>query len=280
MQIGQHSHPELSPVDYWKTLVERVKNNIITLRFGQKTRPVNNSAVFYRTVTEKSNSKSIIPVSEQVRSYRYYITLPDFVDVNSRTPLLDYAMNILASEAWKNILDESMNELVSGTNVIYADEASSRILLAGDKKLTKADIRRAVNLLQGENIQPFEDGSYVCLIHPDKLLEIFTAQELEILGKTKVSGTEEGSVLQYAGTKFYMTTALPIVQNGTIFPKDVYFTLVFGKNAYGVVDIDHTTLKIDYLGMNEEGKADIIYCEAHFAVKRLDEKAIVRIESN
>jgi len=77
--------------------------------------------------------------------------------------------------------------------------------------------------------------------------------------------------------KFYITTALPIYDNGG---QPVYTTLVLGANAYGIVDVDTTTMQMTYTNLDKLGRVKTIGWKAYFAVKRLYEPAIVRIESN
>jgi N4-gp56 family major capsid protein len=94
----------------------------------------------------------------------------------------------------------------------------------------------------------------------------------------KRDALEKGYVGEFSGVKFISTTAVPVVRNAT--NKDVYLTLVLGDNAYGVVDIDGNTLQTVYTNMDKLGRVKTVGWRAFYAVKRLYEPAIVRIESN
>jgi N4-gp56 family major capsid protein len=84
----------------------------------------------------------------------------------------------------------------------------------------------------------------------------------------------QGYIGELAGVRFIETTAMPII-NG-----NVYQTLVVGSNAYGVVDLDGNTLQTIYSNLDKLGRVKTVGWKAYFAVKRLYEPAIVRIESN
>jgi hypothetical protein len=53
------------------------------------------------------------------------------------------------------------------------------------KKLTKTKVKKAIIQLERANITKFADGSYVCILHLDKLLDLFTDSELITLSMTR-----------------------------------------------------------------------------------------------
>lgn len=295
--VSKITHPELFPLYYEKKLLEYVKANLVATRFGQRrSLPANSGRTieFYRAnpkpvvttpITDQPTPPAtalpnLTPIQVTVQEYGDSIDLYEFTDMTSFVPLVDYVTDILADQAQRSLDTIAMNELCSGTNVLYAGGVNSRSALTGTQKLTKTDIRKAVNLLQRENIPPFEDGYYVCLIHPDKILDLFTDAELIQLANANMSAFEKGFVGQFAGVKFYVSTTLPIVDNGGTPSVPVYQTLVLGKDAYGIVDLDGTTLKMVQTNLDRLGRVKTLGWKAYFAVKRLYEPAIVRIESN
>ncbi|MEM4535397.1 MAG: N4-gp56 family major capsid protein [Desulfurococcaceae archaeon] len=295
--VSKITHPEFFPLYYEKKLLEYVKANLVATRFGQRrSLPANSGRTieFYRAnpkpvvttpITDQPTPPAtalpnLTPIQVTVQEYGDSIDLYEFTDMTSFVPLVDYITDILADQAQRSLDTIAMNELCSGTNVLYAGGVSSRSALVGTQKLTKTDIRKAVNLLQRENIPPLEDGYYVCLLHPDKILDLFTDAELIQLANASMSAFEKGFVGQFAGVKFYVSTTLPIVSNGGTPSAPVYQTLVLGKDAYGIVDLDGTTLKMVQTNVDRLGRVKTLGWKAYFAVKRLYEPAIVRIESN
>jgi len=292
------TNPELFPQYYEKKLLQYVKQNLPALDYGQKFSMPQNSgrvAVFTRfaplsiTTTPitfqptpaTGASLSAQQVSVSIEEYGNYIDLDDFTNITSFAPLMDVSIDRLAYNAKQSLHAVAMNELTAGTNVVYAGGASARSGLDGTKKLTKAEIRQAATLLKRNDIPPFQDGYYVCFIHPDKVADLFTDQELISLSMARKEPIAQGYIGELYGVRFIETTAMPIVSNGNnATPADVYQTIIVGANGYGIVDLDGNTLQTIYSNVDKMGRVKTVGWKAYFAVKRLYEPAIVRIESN
>lgn len=295
MPVTGQTLPELFPLYYERKLLQYVKENLVATKFGQtrslpphsgrtitftKFEPLapKTTPITFQPTPATSNTISVQQISATVEEYGDYIELDEFTDMTSFVPLVDEAVDLLSYQAQRSLDAIAMTELTTGTNVFYAGRVSSRDALDGTKKLTKDEIRKAVNLLKKNYISPFPDGYYVCIIHPDKTLDLFTDQELIQLAVARQQYFETGVIGAFAGVKFVETTAIPIVQNST--NKDVYFTLVLGANAYGIINIDGNTLRMEMTNLDKLGRVKTIGWKAYFACKRLYEPAIVRIESN
>lgn len=150
------------------------------------------------------------------------------------------------------------------------------------KKLSKDDVRKGVNLLNRAEILPFPDGYYVLLVHPDKILDLFTAQELITLASAKYEALEKGVVGTFGGAQIVVSTTLPILAGagGGTPASDVYQSVLLGQNAYGVVDIDGNSIQMVYTNVDKLGRIKTVGWKAYFAAKRLYEPALLRIESN
>ncbi len=292
--VSGTTNPELFPLYYERKLLEYVKQNLVALKYGQKrglkphsgrqvvfTRfeplPPSTTPITFKPTPSEGRTISTQQITAILEEYGDYIDLDEFTDITSFVPLVDEVTDLLSYQAQLSLDTIAMQELTSGTNVLYAGGVTSRDQLDGSQKITKADIRKAVNLLKRANIPPFPDGYFVCFIHPDKLTELFTEQELITLSVAKTAYLETGNVLRFAGVQFVETTAIPVIEsNGTA----IYQTLVFGQNAYGVVNIDGNTIKMEMTNLDKLGRVKTLGWKAYFACKRLYEPAIVRIESN
>ncbi len=296
--ITGQTNPELFPAYYERKLLAYTKENLVALKFGQKFSLPKNSgrqAVFtrfeplpkvttpitYRPTPQEGASIATQQVTVQLEEYGNYIDLDEFTEMTSFVPLVDQAVDLLSYNAQQSLDAIAMNELTAGTNVLYAGGVTTRASLTGSQKITKTDVRKAVSILQRENIPTFPDGYYVCLIHPDKVLDLFTDQELIQMSVAKREALEKGFIGEFAGVKFYVTTTIPTFPNDPNNPTaDVYPTLVLGQHAYGIVDLDGTTLQLVQTNLDKMGRVKTLGWKAYFAVKRLYEPAIVRIESN
>lgn len=297
MPITGQTNPELFPLYYERKLLSYVKENLVTLNYGQKfsLKPnTGRTAVFTRfaplsvsttpwtdsSTPQTGASISTTQIQATIQEYGNYIDLDEFSDITSFVPLVDAATDLLSYNAQQTLDRVAMNQLTTGTNVLYAGGVSGRNLLDGTKKLSKSDIRKAVAILQRENIQPFPDGYYVVIVHPDKILDLFTDSELIQLASAKLDIAERGYIGQYAGAKIILSTTAPVLTGAGGNNSDVYQSVCFGMNAYGVVDIDGTTLQMYYTNVDKAGRVKTIGWKAYFTATRLYEQGIVRIESN
>ena len=297
MPVTGQTNPELFPLYNERKLLEYVRENLVATKYGQRfTLPPNSgrTAVFTRfqplsvsttPLTDQPTpssgaSMSTQQIQAQIQEYGNYIDLDEFTDITSFTPLLDAATDLLSYNAQQTLDRVALSQLSQGTNVWYAGGVSGRSALDGTKKLSKADIRKSSALLQRQNIQPFQDGYYIAILHPDKLLDLFSDTELIQLAIASKDILEKGVVGQYGGVKFVVSTTAPVLEGAGGNSSDVYQTIVLGMNAYGVVDLDGTTLQMTYTNLDKLGRIKTIGWKAYFTAKRLYEPAIVRIESN
>lgn len=297
MSVTGQTNPELFPLYYERKLLEYVKANLVATKYGQKYSFKPNQgriAVFTKfeplqkvttAITDQPTpttgaSISTQQIQVQIQEYGNYIDLDEFTDITSFTPLVDVATDLLSYNAQESLDAIAMAELTAGTNILYAGGATDRTGLDGTKKLSKDDVLQAVALLRRANIPTFQDGYYVLLIHPDKLLDLFTAQELITLGSAKFETFERGVVGAFGGAKIVISTTLPILEGVGGGGSNVYQSILLGQNAYGVVDLDGNSVQMVYTNVDKLGRIKTIGWKAYFAVKRLYEPAIVRIESN
>ena len=292
--ITGQTNPELFPKYYERKLLEQVRNKLVALNYGQKrsmkrnagreivfTRfkplPTNTTPITYRPTPEEGKNISTEQISVKLEEYGDYIDLDEFTEITAYVPLISETTDMLAYQAKETLEELTIRELTTGLNVQYANNKASRDDLTADDKITKDEIRKAVNTLKRENIPPFPDGYYVCFIHPDKLTDLFTIEDLmnlQIAGKTSF---ETGVVARFNGVKFIESTKMPIVQNSN--NVNIYQTVILGNNSYGIVDLDGTSIQMTFTNLDKLGRVKTIGWKAYFAAKRLYEPSIVRLET-
>ena len=83
-------------------------------------------------------------------------------------------------------MDSVVREVINaGTNVQYADgSVASRSLLvggaaSGNNYLTVEAVRKAVRTLKAQNAEPYEDGYYVAIIHPNVTHDLMSDPDWE-----------------------------------------------------------------------------------------------------
>lgn len=297
MSVSGATNPELFPAYYEKKLLETVKTNLVVLQYGQRrsikansgrqvvfTRfeplATNTTPITYQPTPATGKSIATQQITATVEEYGDYIDLDEFSEITSFVPLVNETTDLLSFQAKETLEELTIKELTTGLNVQYANGKTDRASITSLDKITKDEIRKAVNTLKKNNIPPFPDGFYVCFIHPDKMMDLFTNQELINLAWMNKDSLEKGIVARFAGVKFVESTKMPIVPNGnSTTPTDVYQTVIVGNNAYGLVDIDGQSIKMTFTNLDKLGRVKTIGWKAYFTAKRLYEPSIIRIES-
>jgi N4-gp56 family major capsid protein len=119
---------------------------------------------------------------------------------------------------------------------------SSTVASMTTSGLTVKQVQHAAMWLRNNNVDPFDDGLYVGIIHPKMAYSIMTASGWK--GWQKYSSPElmyKGEIGQVGGVRFVESTYAPSyaitadtmqTNSGT-----VYGTIIFGPHAYGVTEI-------------------------------------------
>jgi len=298
--ITEQTNPELFPKFYDAKLLAYLKENLVTRRFAQRrslprnsgreiifTRfeplPPNTTPITFQPTPSEGKAFNTSQISVTVEEYGDYIELDEFTEITSFVPLLSEAVDQLAYQAQRTLDYLTMKEITSGTNVMYPNGKTAATDLTSDDKITKDLVRNAVAILKRNLIPPFPDGYYRCLIHPDKINDLFTVDDLINLQIANAQGrpAESGVVAQFAGVKFVETTVAPTetVTNSNNQQITVYKTVIFGQNAYGVVDVDGNSVQMVYTNLDRLQRVKTVGWKAYFAAKRLYEPAIVRLET-
>lgn len=113
-------------------------------------------------------------------------------------------------------------------DVVYGN---SNVLGDGSSLITPALIAQAVAALKRQNT-PTIDGKYYCIIHPSVSHDLM--QNDAWVDAHKYASPENiyaGEIGELYGVRFFETTEAPVTAD------KVYFTPIFGADAYGVVDV-------------------------------------------
>lgn len=174
---------------YDKTLITLAGANLIHEQFGQK-RPIpknGGKTIEFRRfsklpkaltaitegVTPDGNKLKVSSVSCTVDQYGDYIEQTDLLELTAVDNTIVEATKCLASQAGQTLDTVVRNELVGGTNVMYAPkvdsggttEITSRRDITEKCRLRVKDVFRAAAELKAVNA-PKIDGSYAAVIHP------------------------------------------------------------------------------------------------------------------
>lgn len=140
------------------------------------------------------------------------ITLSDVSMKESPFALLEVAADRVARNAIATADKRVADVLLTGTNVLYANGASSSVTFpVGASPLTGALVKRAVALLQAGLVPTFPDGMYHAIVQPGAVFDLMSdtavggwIDSARYAGSSQLMSGELGS---YAGVRFIASAA-------------------------------------------------------------------------
>lgn len=298
--------PEMK-VFYDDTLLDNAKPNLVHDQFGQQ-RPIpkNGGKTIefrrYKTlpkallpltegVTPDPNKMSVTTVTATVSQYGDWISLSDVLLLTAIDNNLTEAVILLGDQAGRT-LDTVTREVVNGgTNVLYAPNGdtpvTTRAGIDSTSLVTLQLIMKAAAILKGVNAVPF-DKHFVAVVHPYVAYDLMMDDKWEDWNKyTNAEAMYEGELGRIGGVRFVESTEAKIWSaeeaGGNV---SVFSTLVIGKNAYGVTEVEGGGLQTIVKQLGSGGTADPLNQRASAAWKALktaeilSDEFMVRIESS
>lgn len=309
---------------YDRNLLERAKPAEVHGRFGQK-RPIakkNGNQIKFRRysaltaattpltegVTPGGSSLSVTDITATLAQYGDFVTLSDVVDMVNQDPVITEATEVLGDQAGLTIDQVRRDVLVAGTNVAYAAGVAARINV--NAKLTTADLDKAIRFLKNQNAKFMKEGippsdgvgtgairkAYVAVIHPDVEFDVESLTGFKpVSDYPSQMGVMEDEIGAYKNIRFVSSTNAKVFagagaagttnfkNNGANY--DVYATLIFAADAYGVCPLSGEAMKTIVKSVGSAGTADpldqrsSVGWKAMTTTKILNESWMIRLES-
>jgi N4-gp56 family major capsid protein len=224
-----------------RSLAKRVGNSMEVRRFEPLTV---NTTPLVEGVPPAAVDLNITPITATVRQYGNVIRFTDQVDMFAIDPVIAEATTLLGENAGQTLEAVVRAEVVTGTTVNYGT-GSTRVAQSASNPLTLRMIRKAVNQLRRNNAMPsngMRDNNgiatgYIGIMHPDiyndlqndtTLTNTFTYSDKEQIYKF--------NAVEFGGVNFLISNFAPVFTGAGAGGVDVYGTLIFGKEAFMVVD--------------------------------------------
>lgn len=225
-----------------------------------------------------------------VQQFGDYTTISDQLDMHAVDPIILGATEEMGAAAGATGDTLVRNVLMTGTNVMYANDgsmggtqATKRAALTANHKLTPDLVHKAVTWLKKCKAPKFDGRWYVAVIHPSVAYDLTSSTEW--IEAHKYAATTEifaGEIGQLRGCRFIESTEAPIVAGGSGGAL-VYATLFFGKNAFGVVDPEGMGLETIVKDRSEIGgplnQFSTVGYKFETATKVLYQERMIRVES-
>ena len=234
-------------------------------------------------------------VEATVKQYGAYVEISDFLDLTAFDNVTDDSVELIGEQLGTCIEWVTRDAMNAGSNVQYAGGKTSRATVGATEKLTVLEIRKAVRTLQKLKARPFTatDGGksrgkhYVCICSPDAVFDLQSDALWQDVSKySNAEQIYDGEMGRLFGVVFVRSTEAKVFAGAGASGVDVHSTLIFGRDAYGTVDIDGSgAIKTIIKKPGSAGTADPLDQRGTvggkvmaYATKILNDNWIVRIE--
>ena len=234
------------------------KNGGKTIEFRKYSPLAKATTALTEGVTPDGQALNVSTITATVAQYGGWIKMTDMLLLTAIDNNMVQATELIGDQAGRTLDTITREVLNAGTNVQYGDGSSKaqRTALTQSDKLTVEAVFRAVRTLKKGLAKPI-DGSYVAIIHPDVAYDLMTSDQwLDVHKYANTAEIYNGEIGKIGGCRFVETTEAKIFKDGGASGIDVYSTLFFGANAYGVTEVTGGGLEHIVKQLGSAGTAD------------------------
>ena len=258
---GSAPRTYLNKTYYDKNLLEMAKTKFVFAEYGQKRRipagagktvefrrfnalsPSDAATALTEGVTPDGQDLSQAHVEVTCSQYGGWVQVSDMLKKTSYDDIMTACTDLLG-EQLGTVLDWKVRDaMCSGLNVQYAGGKASRAAVTATDVLKTEEIRKAVRTLKKKKARMFtrQGGKphFVCICSPDATYDLQNDPVWQNV--SQYSNAEQiysGEIGRLFGVVFVESTEAKVFEDGGESSADVHTALVFGKDSYGVVDID------------------------------------------
>jgi N4-gp56 family major capsid protein len=266
-----------------------LKNGGKTIEF-RKTSPLAKATTpIQEGVTPDGGVMNVSAITATIDQYGYYLSISDVLEYTAIDNTLVQAAKLLGSQMGRTLDTLCRDELVGGTNVIYAhkedgSEVTSRSALDAGCKFTMDLLFDAVAELKAMNAEPLEGGDYVAIMHPYVINDLMKSEDWrEAVKYQSADKIYDGEVGRIAGARIVDSSEAKIWRDETC-PSGlaVHAVLVLADNAFAKTEVEGLGSEMIVHDKRQEGgpleQRSTAGWKATHVTKRLSEEYMVRIE--
>lgn len=293
----------LMSIYYDKKFLERAKEMMVYDIGAQKRAlPANMGKTVYFTrfsplakattaLTEATNPSftdmTTTTVSATVQEYGAVGKVSSLFKLTSIDTNLEEHVAVFGQNAGETMDELILNALDDNGTTQLANGVAAVSSIAASDTLDGAEIRKAVRTLKINKAPKFEDGMYKGIIPVSTVHDLRGDSEwLDAYRYTDAENIRNGEVGKLHGVRFYETNNEQVDADAGAGNVDVYSTFIFGKEAYGMVDIAGTSTPKIYVKNPNSGDTSnpldmfsTIGWKFNFVAKVLNSNWIVQIKS-
>jgi len=244
-----------------RTLLERLKPELQIMKYGEKNmtmpkhagdlakwRRFNSLAVNTTEITEgvtpAAVNITVSVVSATVKEYGSWCETTDVMDLEAIDPVMTEYAEILGENAGESLESVVNAILYAGTNAVFPVGATQTVEVASTMKIAEIDVLKIRRALKRAKVKPIKlpngKTGYLAFIHTDVATDLMQldawVQSHKYVDNAPIL---EGSIGEWHGIYFVeYDLAVKSAGAGVGGTVDVYKTLVIGKGAFGVPDIE------------------------------------------
>jgi len=269
--------------DFGATVKNHSMNNGKTIYFNRMT-PL---ALALTALTEATNPSAVEMtssiVSAVLASYGNFTTVGSLFAMTSIDENLKEHTEVHGQNAGETIDALIRNELYTNATVQLAGGKSLLTAVGATDVLSGAEIRKAVRTLKSNKAQKFENAMYRGIIQPFTSSDLMANSEwLDAYRYTDADAIRRGVVGKLHGVEFVESNQ-GYTESSTV---TVYSNFVFGKGAYGIVNLGSFTAPKIYVKNPGTGSTDnpldlfsTVGWKMPFVAKVLNANWIINIKS-
>lgn len=235
-------------------------------------------------VTPDGNKIDMKSIEKEIAQYGDYTTVSDRLELEAVDPIITAVTEEHGAQAGLTLDTITRNEVVTGTNVVYAGGKTSRAALTKADIITPTLINQCVTFLKKMHA-PKINGDYIAIIHPSVAYDLReSAAWTDVHKYSEATEIFNGEIGKLHGVRFIEDSEAKVWEAGAN-DKAVYATTIFGKDAYGVIEPSAESLEVIVKQKGSAGTADpldqrsTVGWKASHAAKILYNERLIRIES-
>ena len=281
--VLENFEPNLRFYDMWEKPARPAGYNTLAWTRCNKLTVTPTTATLTEGVTPDDTAITFTTISLTANQYGMYAIITDILEDVSPVPMVSNALKVIGENMARIIDQVIQGVLATGTNVIYAGDATTRASIDAADLMTATTLAKANAFLSTKAAPVFGDG-YVAVMHPNVIFDLQTGtatwafmdlSKYTESGRAQLVKGEIGKIfnVRVVSSSFIQTFASTVT---------VYPTYVMWKGAYWVADLQGLR---SYMVGDGASKSDplaqrrYVWAKVAFNAIILQPDALVRIES-
>jgi len=240
-------------------------------------------------VTPQADTPQHTDVTSTVYDIGDHIIYSDVVDYSNADPLLVEFSEMLGERVYE-LLDSFIRDNISGgTSVYHANAVATRLLTADGPSTSDLDavktllktnkarfIKKMINATTGISTVPIR-SCFMGICHTDKedAFEALTGF-IPVEKYAAQQNTHESEIGSYKHIRFVGTQNAKVFEEEGAAGIDVYSTLIFGSDAYGVLPVEGRSLQTIIKALGSSGVEDPYNQRGSIALKKTMTALIIK----